>query len=39
MTKRNNCYATLGRNGTEDEFTIHAPDGRESRLHLVLGRT
>jgi hypothetical protein len=24
----NAYYATLDRNGTEDEITIHAPDGR-----------
>lgn len=27
MTKRKRYYATVDRNGTEDEITIHAPDG------------
>ena len=29
MSKRKRYYATLDRNGTEDEITIRTPDGRE----------
>lgn len=28
MTKRKKYYLSLDRNGTEDEITIHAPNGR-----------
>ena len=28
MTTRPTYHATIDRNGTEDEITIHAPDGR-----------